>query len=111
MKNITLKEILSSIDIASVDLLTHSELKDALGIINQADILREHFFGGSLETLLRASQTPAWDGDVVSSSLCVKLVEMGLLERVLYHGDQGYVATTYKGYDVLRVLKLYKSKM
>lgn len=45
---------------------------------------------------------PLWDGDVPSKSGRDKLIDLGLLIRVVVKGEDGYTAANYHGAEVYR---------
>jgi hypothetical protein len=58
---------------------------------------RDGFCFDSLYAL--AKRGPVWDGDIPSKSGRDELIEKGLAIRVIFNGEDGHTALTYKGRD------------
>jgi hypothetical protein len=53
-----------------------------------------------LDTLIAlVEQGPLWDGDVPSKVERDTLIEQGLAVRIVFRGQDGYTAATYRGRD------------
>lgn len=64
-----------------------------------ANILRHKYFDQLQQLVI---QGPVFDGDVISKSDRSALMDMGLAKRVMYKGEWGYTAATYRGGFVLK---------
>lgn len=48
---------------------------------------------------------PVWDGDICSKQARGELFDMGLADRAIVKGQQGYSAANYLGFETYQALK------
>ena len=61
--------------------------------------------GGQVDTLVAlVEKGPLWPGDRPSKIARDELVELGLADHIVAHGEDGYSAATYAGRDIYKKL-------
>lgn len=99
-----IKHLLGSIS-ESIELSTDKEIRDAVKLILLAEDARKNAFD-TLICLFKYG--PVYDGDVPSKSERDWLVNNGLAAKVIYKGEDGYQALTYKGSKCYRLILAQK---
>lgn len=95
-----IKHLLDAIHLSIHD-STDKEIIDAIKLIELAELARANAF----DTIVGLFKNgPLYDGDVPSKTERDWLVQNGLASKVIYKGEDGYQALTYKGAKCYRII-------
>lgn len=85
------------------ELVNQSRNDDDRNYFDYVEKIAKLFPYDLIEQLYQLVNGPIFDGEVISKSDRDTLIEMGIATRVCCKGQQGYTASKYIGYTILKV--------
>ena len=86
------------------ELVNHSRNDDDRNYFDYVEKIATLFPYDLIESLQQLVNGPVFDGDLISKNYCDVLIKMGIATRVCCKGNQGYTASKYIGYTILKVV-------
>lgn len=87
-----------------IKLIQRAQVQDD-GYFELVNEIAQKFPKKLYEQLYQLVLNPTWDGHIISKSDRGELFELGIAVRVCAYGGQGYTASRYIGYSILRSAK------